>query len=448
MRRFDGVYRYFLAHALPVFSEDGNILEWVGTCIDITERKQIEDIQKFLAQSGMPASGEDFFKSLARYLAENLGMDFVCIDRLLAEGLSARTEATYFDGDFEDNLTYTLKDTPWDSVVGENICCFPAGVRHLYPKDELLQGMMAESYAGTVLWSSKGQPIGLIAVIGRQPLTNPHLAVSMLKTVAVRAAGELERREAEEALRQRSSELQQLSETLDLQVRERTAELTNTNEELRRISGKLLSAHEEERKRVSREIHDSLGSHLSAIKFKTESTIQKIEKNPMGTAEQLASLLPLIQEGIEECRRIQTDLRPPMLDDLGLLPTLSWFFRRFQTVYSSIRVEQEIDIEEEEVPNPLKIVVFRVIQEAMNNITKYSQADLVRQFLRRLGDKTELVIRDNGRGFNPEEVFSPKCGRKGLGLTSMKERVELSGGSFSIESAKGKGTVIRAVWPI
>ena len=156
IRRYDGVYRHFWVHGVPVVKEDGSIREWVGTCIDITERKQIEDAQMFLVQCGLPASGEDFFKSLARYLAESLGMDYVCIDRLQEEGLAARTVAVYFDGAIEDNLTYALRDTPCGDVVGKTICCFPKGVRHLYPQDVVLQEMMAESYVGTTLWSSKG----------------------------------------------------------------------------------------------------------------------------------------------------------------------------------------------------------------------------------------------------------------------------------------------------
>ena len=137
-----------------------------------------------------------------------------------------------------------------------------------------------------------------------------------------------------------------------------------------------------------------------------------------------------------------------MIDDLGLLPTLSWFFRRFQTIYSTIAVEQEIDIEEEDVSLPLKMVVFRVTQEAMNNIAKHSQADFVWQSLRKVDGRMELVIQDNGRGFNLEEVRSTHRSQMGLGLTSMKERVELSGGLFTIESIEGKGTVIRAAWPV
>ncbi len=169
---------------------------------DITERKRIEETQLFLWQCGFRYEGEDFFKALAVYLAQSLGMDYVCIDRLQGDGLAAQTVAIHFDGQFQDNVEYTLKDTPCGDVVGKATCCFPKGVRHLFPKDVVLQEMMAESYVGATLWSFDGKPIGLIAVIGRKPLANPRLAESVLKLVAVRAAGELERKQAEERLKE------------------------------------------------------------------------------------------------------------------------------------------------------------------------------------------------------------------------------------------------------
>jgi PAS domain S-box-containing protein len=182
-------------HMTAVGSQDEQ--ECRITMADITERRQIDNTLMFLLQCGRPAPGEDFFRSLARYLAETLGMDYVCIDRLEGDGLAARTVAVYVDGRFEDNLVYALKDTPCGEVVGKTICTFPEGVRHLFPRDAALQAMMAESYAGTTLWSSRGQPIGLIAVIGRHPRADLRLAEAVLKVVAIRAAGELEREQAE-----------------------------------------------------------------------------------------------------------------------------------------------------------------------------------------------------------------------------------------------------------
>jgi diguanylate cyclase (GGDEF)-like protein/PAS domain S-box-containing protein len=168
---------------------------------DITERKQLKDAQLFLLECGYKQSGDDFFASLARYLAETLAMDYVCIDRLETDGLTAETVAIYTDGHFEDNVSYTLHDTPCGSVVGEVICCFAKEVRHLFPNDIILQEMQAESYIGATLWGFNGQPNGLIALISRKPLKNKRLAKALLKLVAVRAAGELERQRAETELR-------------------------------------------------------------------------------------------------------------------------------------------------------------------------------------------------------------------------------------------------------
>ena len=132
--------------------------------------------------------------------------------------------------------------------------------------------------------------------------------------------------------------------------------------------------------------------------------MQQIGIAPTAAGESLNAIVPAIQEGVEECQRIQIDLRPPMLDDLGLLPTLSWFCRRYQTIYSEIRIEQEIDIREKDVPDALKIVIYRVTQEAMNNTAKHSKADRARLSLRKSGDKLGLVLQDNGLGFDQEKA--------------------------------------------
>ena len=160
---------------------------------DITERKQIEKTQLFLAQACRGAmEDEPFFNALARYIAQSLDMDFVCIDRVDGDKLNARTLAMWCDGNFKENVTYALKDTPCGDTVGKKICYFPSEVCRLFPSDQMLQDLHAESYAGVTLWNRSNQTIGLIAIIGRKTLTNRSLVESVLKLVAVRAASELE----------------------------------------------------------------------------------------------------------------------------------------------------------------------------------------------------------------------------------------------------------------
>ncbi len=168
---------------------------------DSAARRHAESVQTFLAETSSGPLDEPFFNALARYLAQSLGMDFCCIDRLEGDGLNARTLAVWCDGHFEDNVTYALKDTPCGDVVDQTVCCFPASVSRFYPRDQVLQDLRAESYVGTTVRNHLGRPIGLIAVIGRTPLADPSLAEATLQMVAVRAGGEMERQDAESALR-------------------------------------------------------------------------------------------------------------------------------------------------------------------------------------------------------------------------------------------------------
>ena len=236
---------------------------------------------------------------------------------------------------------------------------------------------------------------------------------------------------------------------LDITERKRGEEaLQKSEEQLRFLSSQLLTAQENERKRIAQELHDEVGQILSSIKFCVEDTLNLMHKgNTRRGAESLEAVIPIVQNGIEEIRRICMDLRPSMLDDLGILATISWFCREFQAIYSGIQIEKQIDIQEDEVPDLLKTVIYRLVQESFNNIVKHSKADLVQLSLQKTDAIIELIMRDNGTGFNLQEVLSVENPKRGLGLASMRERTELSGGSFSIESKKAGGTVIRASWP-
>lgn len=223
--------------------------------------------------------------------------------------------------------------------------------------------------------------------------------------------------------------------------------LKESRQELRQLAAQLLHVQENERKELARELHDGLGQILAGIRFTVEEIIRKGSKEgPSAIGSQWGMVLSLVQEGIEETRRIQMALRPSILDDLGIVATLSWFCREFEKVYSGIRIERKIDLHEEEVPDSLKTVVYRIVQEALNNISKHSGAKNVKIQLSKENSRLELRIEDDGQGFDPSRIRSEKEGMPGFGLTSMKERTELSGGTFTLTSAVGKGTRIRASW--
>jgi len=141
------------------------------------------------------------------------------------------------------------------------------------------------------------------------------------------------------------------------------------------------------------------------------------------------------------------DLRPSMLDDLGLIATISWFCREFESIYKNISVDTNIEIEEGDIPKSLKTVIYRIMQEALNNAAKYSQTEHILLKLSKTSDNLELLIEDKGVGFEPEEAASLADDRMGMGLASMKERALLSGGTYNVVSAPGLGTKINVIWP-
>jgi len=226
-------------------------------------------------------------------------------------------------------------------------------------------------------------------------------------------------------------------------------ELRKSEEELRFLSSELLEAQEKERARFARELHDGIGQALSTIKVRVETLLRLAKSDPARIeVEDLASLVPMIRQTVEEVRNTSMDLRPSTLDSLGILPTIEWFCREFQVTYPTISIQKQIDIKESEVPDFLKIVIYRILQEAFGNAARHSRADLVTISLAKTNGKMMLALQDNGRGFDLEDVLSADSAKRGFGLTSMKERTELSGGSFAIESSVGEGTTIRSTWKV
>ncbi|MFH1115112.1 MAG: PAS domain S-box protein [Pseudomonadota bacterium] len=225
--------------------------------------------------------------------------------------------------------------------------------------------------------------------------------------------------------------------------------LAQSEEQLRSLSRQLLRAHEHERKRVARELHDGIGQSVTAMKFKVENVIREAAKRvPQEHLAPLESLLSMIQEVVEDVGRIAMDLRPSILDDLGVMATITWLCREFQKTHQGIRVVTDLQMQESWVSEDQKIVIFRILQEALNNVAKHGHADLVRVSLRRHNGSTVLTVQDNGVGFDWESAHLPAAGRPGLGLAGMKERSQLSGGSFSVDTRPGKGTLITASWPV
>ena len=226
--------------------------------------------------------------------------------------------------------------------------------------------------------------------------------------------------------------------------------LKKSEEKLRILSSKILDAQEEERKSLARELHDSIGSSLTGILFALEQKIDNMGsslKTPPGTMP-LERIREMIKDIIDETQRISSNLRPSTLDALGLLPAIRSFCRNFKEIYRGMEVNTQIDIKEDDVPEKIKIILYRIIQEALNNAAKHSEAKRLNLNINRITDYLELVIRDDGKGFIVEETIKNERQSKNMGLIGMIERADLSGGKLKILSEKGNGTIINARFPI
>ena len=211
---------------------------------------------------------------------------------------------------------------------------------------------------------------------------------------------------------------------------------------------RLLMGEEKETKRIARELHHDLPNSLSILKLDLEEAIHQIEGNQIKLGiESLESLSLKIQEIGNQLRRIGMHLLPPTLDDLGILTTISWLCREFQNAYPGVQITIQTDIQERDIPDFLKYVIYKILREGLENVAKHSKATLVHLFLSKTNSTIELTLQDNGEGFDVKQEALADS-RPGLGLDSMRKRTEITGGSFAIDSAIQKGTIIRASWPI
>ena len=205
----------------------------------------------------------------------------------------------------------------------------------------------------------------------------------------------------------------------------------------------LLMAEERETKRIARELHHDLYQSLCLINGDLTRVIREIENDQVKSGMNL--LKTIGQRGQQVATQVQElgmHIWPPVLGDLGLLAFISWFCKEFQKAQPRIHIKLQTEIQEEDVPDFLKSVVYRILRGAFSNVAEHSKAELVLLCLAKKGVRIEMMIRDDGRGFDLKKV------PKGVGLESMREWVRISGGSFHIKSAEGKGTTISASWSL
>jgi PAS domain S-box-containing protein len=236
----------------------------------------------------------------------------------------------------------------------------------------------------------------------------------------------------------------QKSETYSHQL---LAESVQLQKQLRHLSRQILEAQEEERKRISRELHDDIGQVLTAISFHLAVLRKEAASNGKDLKRKIAHTQRLVEKSVNIVHQFAGQLRPAALDDLGLIPALHSYLKDFaKRTGLAIRFASFARGRTEHLDGAKRTVLYRVAQEALANVAKHAQASLVRVRIQKLRRVICMEVTDNGKSFEVQRVSSTKR-NKGLGLLGMRERVEMVGGRFAVESAPGKGTTIRAEIP-
>lgn len=224
---------------------------------------------------------------------------------------------------------------------------------------------------------------------------------------------------------------------LETRTAQHYEEILNTKAELKQLSARLVEAQEDERRSISRELHDEVGQALTGMLVEMANLSSLIRAKDVNAPSKADEIKRLIENSITVVRNMALLLRPSMLDDLGLVPALQWQAREVSK-RSGVWVKVAADHVSEELPEDHKTCVYRIVQEALHNIVQHAAARNVRITVRQEEDRLLLHIQDDGKGFNPQQ-------EKGMGLLGIQERVSCLGGSFGIDSDPGEGTVLRVV---
>ncbi len=212
------------------------------------------------------------------------------------------------------------------------------------------------------------------------------------------------------------------------------------------LSRQLILAQEKERRRIASELHDGVAQTIGVVKYRIEDSVYRLaERYPDMDLSIFDATVDEIKNLVDEVRRISSNLSPSMLEDFGIQVALEWLFKEFKAQNRNLKVNCMIRIDEGDTPDLVKVAIYRVVQEALNNIAKHSSATQVNASLETKGGGVKLVISDDGVGFDPK-ARRGYDGKAGLGLQSMRERVDATGGDFTLVSAPEKGAEVHALW--
>ena len=386
-------------------------------------KKLIDDTLFFIAQKGWAINESSFYDSLAIFLSENLEMAYVLIDRISNQEGNVETITFVDSGKVKTNVSYPLLNTPCENVVGKNLCVYASNVQQLFPKDDMLAPMKAESYIGIPLWSSEGDAIGLIALLDTKPITNASEIETILQIVAVRVAHEIERNSYEQALISKNKELER------------------QNKELEQFT--YIASHDlQEPLRTLTSINQLLQEEFKGRLDERAETYLKF-------INQSAQRMQLLVKGLLDYSKIGK------LGDFSEIDCNEVLKEVLSDISLSIQESNaKIVIEELPILKGYKTELRQLFQNLIVNATKFVEKGTTPEVFvsaKSLGQEWLFSIKDNGIGIEEKDmekifiIFKRLHNRSrfegtGIGLSNCKKIVELHGGNIWVDSVLGEGS--------
>ncbi|HWQ35821.1 MAG TPA: PAS domain S-box protein [Blastocatellia bacterium] len=440
-KRPDGGIIWVLGQAEAERNEAGQVIGYVGTVTDITERHQLEEerLNLLLKEQAALARAEAAVRQLTAIQSiTDVAVAMLEPDQMLPELLRRLSEVLRTDTamvlllsddgrQMQVRASHGLETEMINIPLGSGLVGRIAAHREPTIFSDLSQAEVISRPLREKVRSLMGAPllagdkvIGVIHVGTIVPRDFTGDDQRLLQLVAERAASAIERARLYEQVRA-------------------------ARDRLSHLSRQLIQAQETERRRIARELHDELGQSLTAVQFGLLAVQQQAVSET--AAEALQQAIELVDDAIQLVRHLSVSLRPSALDDLGLAEAVRWHAERLRQ-RTGLDIEVTVTGLSERLPAEIETACFRVVQEALTNTVRHAQAQHVAISLQKQTDRLTLTISDDGRGFDPGRVQARASRGESMGLTGMRERVQLSGGQLAISSASGSGTEISVSFPL
>lgn len=401
LRGANGQFRPFLTRANSIRDSDGKVIRWIGTNTDIAGQREAEALVAE-KDSRLRAAFHQTYSFMV-LLADD-GTILEANDTALQAIRSSRAEVA----------GKKFWEPAWWSSLPEEV--------------QILRENIARAAAGEAVREECRYVVagGAIRFAERtiSPIREADGSIKMLVATGID-----------------TTEQKELRESLEERVRARTKDLQDTNEQLLDLSGRLLRSQDEERSRLARNLHDSIGQLLSALSMNASIVSSQAEKLTRAAAAALADNQVLVEQITKEVRTISHLLHPPLLEELGILSSLRDYAAGFS---ERSKVKVDLDFPNTlELPYNMNLAIFRIVQESLTNVYRHSQSPTAFISIQSTPRHVTVQVRDEGRGL-PSEAGS---GRMGVGLSGMRERVREFGGTLDVQST-ASGTTVIAILPV